>query len=233
MTREKTSRRWTEEELDILFEYIPTHGPEFVVELLDTKGYKRTRSGVGQTARLMGLYYQGQPKGRFTKGQVPANKGKKMSPEVYRKAAPTMFQPGCRKGAANNNYTPVGTETFRSDAYWWVKIAEKTWVLKHRRIWEKKHGPIPPGMLVVFRDGNPHNFNLNNLELITRKEAVYRNRWGSGPSEYSLISGRAAMIRLNKKGIGDRIIRQNPELLEIARTETLIKLKIRHARTKR
>jgi hypothetical protein len=231
MSRRSTpAKRWTEQELKILFEHYEAQGPQFCSELLSTLGFSRSRSACGQTGRLCGLVYQGEKKGCFRPGQAPPNKGRKMSPEVYRKAAPTMFQPGTRRGAANNNYVPIGHETMRSDDYWWVKIAEKKWELKHRLLWEKHNGPIPPGMLIIFRDGNPHNFSLDNLEMITRKELCTRNRWGSGPQEYSLISGRAAMARLNKKGITDKTIRQNPQLLELSKAETLLKLKIRNQR---
>ena len=49
--------------------------------------------------------------GRFQKGHVPANKGKKLSAERYAKCAPTMFQPGNRP----YTYLPVGTEAPKSD----------------------------------------------------------------------------------------------------------------------
>ena len=234
MSRNRKSRRkntedllvhpWTHEEDAFLIQHYPKRGPQWCAEAMQAIGYERTRSSVDNRGFKLGLVYLGPKLGCFKKGQVPANKGKKMAPEVYAKAAPNMFKKGNRSGAANQKYKPIGHETFRRGEYWWVKIAEGRWELKHRIIWERHHGPIPPAHMVIFRDGNPHNFSLNNLELITRGEHARRNRHGAGPSQYSLLSGRAARARLNKQGIGDRAIRANPELLKLAQAENILSL---------
>ena len=44
--------------------------------------------------------------GRFQKGLIPHNKGKKMSPEVYEKAKATMF----KSGNIPHNHRAVGSE---------------------------------------------------------------------------------------------------------------------------
>lgn len=225
-----TSRRWNEEELEILCTYVQSHGPQFVSEILATKGYFRSRSGVGQTARLLGLYYEGPRIGAFPKGHVPKNKGKKTPDEIKKKSSAGWFKSGEMRGAANQMYKPIGGETIRQDGYTWVKIAEKTWRVKHQLIWEKQNGPVPAGHIVAFRDGNPHNFLIDNLELITKAENLRRNRFSVTPSEYSLITNRAAKVRLKKAGVLARDIRANPELLEIAKSQTLLKLKIRKQR---
>ena len=218
---------WTVEEYTILFEFCEEKGPAFCLEVLKARGFDRTESAVNNACRAAGLKYKGSKLGCFKPGHAPANKGKKMAPEVKESVKHTFFKKGERRGAANNNYVPIGHETIRADGYTWVKIAEKTWEQKHRLIYQEHRGPIPKGQLVIFKDGNPLNLAIDNLELISRKELVVRNRWGSGPSEYSLISGRAAIARLNKRGIGDRIARQTPGLLEMAQAETLLKLQSR------
>lgn len=214
---------WTLEEDAFLLQHYHLRGPHWCSEAMQALGYKRTRSAVDNRGFKLGLRYIGPPLGRRQKGSIPTNKGQKMSKERYAKSAPTMFKKGNRTGAANINYVPVGHESWRAD-YMYVKVAEKKWVQKHRLLWEKHHGPIPAGHLVVFRDGNPHNIRLDNLELITKKEHCTRNRWGNGPTTYGLISGRTARARLNKQGFGDRAIRQNPELLKIAQAQTLLSL---------
>lgn len=151
-----------------------------------------------------------------------------MSQAMYEKAKHTMF----KKGHTPRNEKPIGSEVFRADGYWYVKVAEKKWEHKHRVIWENQYGVIPKNLILVFKNGNPHDIRIENLELITRKEQVKRNRWGSGPSEYSLIYGRAATHRLKKKGFTPRIIRKYPQLLEIAKAETLLKNAQRHAKSK-
>lgn len=220
-------RFWTLEEQAFLLEHYNAKGADWCAQALTASGNPRTRSSTKQMGTKMGLAYLGEKLGCFKKGHNPANKGKKMAPEVYKKAKHTFFKKGTLNGKAKMLYSPIGTESYRTDEYWWIKVADKKWELKHRVLWEKHNGPIPPGHLVIFKDGNPHNFNLDNFELITRQEAVKRNRWGSGPSEYSLMNGRAARSRLNKRGITDKHIRQNPELLQMATAETLLKLKQR------
>ena len=49
--------------------------------------------------------------GRFEKGSIPANKGKKMSADAYKKCAPTMFY----KGQPPTNHKPVGTISVRNN----------------------------------------------------------------------------------------------------------------------
>jgi len=51
----------------------------------------------------------------------------------------------------------------------------------HRLVWEREHGPIPPGMLVHHKDENKRNNKPWNLELKTRGDhnrehhQVYKN----------------------------------------------------------
>lgn len=230
-TGKGSKKWWSAEEIQVLIDYVQTHGQKFCAELLATKGYKRNQGAVGQMARKLDLYYQGPPLGCFRKDQPAHNKGKKMQAKTYEKCARTMFKPGEMHGAAAQKYCPIGTEKFRvSDHYWWVKVAERKWELKHRVVWERHHGPIPRGMLIGFRDGNPHNFDIENLQMLTRAEYCYNNRWGKGPSEYSLMVGNAAKARLKRQGITDRQIAAQPGLIDIAQAQTLISLTIRKKR---
>ena len=110
---------------------------------------------------------------RFKKGQEPPNKGKKLSPEKYAKAAPTMF----KKGQLPIQTSPVGTESWRSDGYLWVKVAmPNKWRQKHRLIYEAAHGPVSPGSKIIFADGNRKNFDINNLICVTSAELARLNQ---------------------------------------------------------
>ena len=102
---------------------------------------------------------------RFRKGSIPPNKGKRMSPELYAKLAPTMF----KKGNTPGNHKPVGSERVNVDGYIERKVAEPNkWECKHRIIWKQAHGDIPKGCNIQFKDGNPLNCTLSNLYLISR-----------------------------------------------------------------
>lgn len=127
---------------------------------------------------------------RFTKGHTPANKGKKMKPEVYLKAQPTMF----KKGNKPHNYMPVGSEAITKDGYVKVKIADPNkWELKHRLVWEQHNGPIPKGYNVQFKDGNRANTCITNLYLISKSDQISDNSIVRYPPEL-----RRAIHRVSK-----------------------------------
>ena len=107
--------------------------------------------------------------GRFPKGQIPHNKGKKMSPEAYAKAAPTMF----KKGHRPVNHKEIGSERVNIYGYIEVKVAEPNkWKLKHRIIWEQVNGAIPKGHNVQFRNHNSLDCRIENLYLISKAEQI-------------------------------------------------------------
>jgi hypothetical protein len=99
--------------------------------------------------------------GIFRPGHVPANKGK--------------THPG-RQG----NYKPVGSERMEC-GYVMVKVSArknqlcKNWKRKHVIIWEKAHGKVPRGHVIIFADGNKSNIRLSNLLLVSRKELMVMN----------------------------------------------------------
>lgn len=136
-------------------------GIVFTVEQM--KGYKtRKRINTGLT-------------GRFEKGHIPFNKGRKMPAEIYAKAAPTMF----KKGQLPVMTRPVGAECWRDDGYLWVKVAQPNkWRLKHRVIWEAANGHIMPGYKIIFADGNRSNFDISNLICVSAAELARLNQRG-------------------------------------------------------
>lgn len=130
---------------------------------------------------------------RFTKGHTPANKGKKMSPEVYQKVKSTMWKPGNRPP----NWKPDGTIVEREDKngriYLYYKVKNSHWILYHQKIWTDVNGPIPSKHIVIFKDGNTMNCDISNLELITMKQNVIRNSIRRFPQEIQQV------IKLNAK----------------------------------
>jgi hypothetical protein len=110
---------------------------------------------------------------RFKPGMVPFNKGKK-----------GYCAAGCEKswfrpGNSPQTWRPVGTEIVDRHGYVWVKTRNpKTWQPKHRLVWEKAHGKIPEGRIVIFADGNKLNLAQGNLLLVSRSELAVMNRQG-------------------------------------------------------
>lgn len=111
--------------------------------------------------------------GRYEKGHIPLNKGKKMPPEVYEKAKHTMF----KKGNRPHNWKPVGSERISVDGYIEIKVKEpRTWKLKQRVVYEQHYGKIPKGMNIVFADGNSLNVDVENLLLVSDSELARLNQ---------------------------------------------------------
>ena len=117
--------------------------------------------------------------GQFQKGQAPPNKGKKwdefIPPESQARSRATTFKTGNRP----HNWKPVGSERINVDGYVEVKVAEpKTWMAKHRLIWEEHYGPVPENHVVIFKDGDKLNLDIDNLALISRALHARMNHMG-------------------------------------------------------
>jgi hypothetical protein len=126
---------------------------------------------------------------QFKKGNLPYNYGQKMSTILYEKCQKTMF----KKGRKPHNTRQEGEESKSTDGYTYVKISDNDWRLKHRVVYENVNGPIPADHIVVFKDNNQLNFDINNLELISKSENMLRNTIHHYPEPVQEI------IKLNNK----------------------------------
>lgn len=115
--------------------------------------------------------------GRFEKGHIPDNKGKKwdeyMPKESQNKSRETTF----KKGNIPQNHKPIGYERINADGYIEVKIQEtNVFKLKHRIVYENANGPIPNDCNVIFADGNKLNLDPSNLILVKKSEMLIMNK---------------------------------------------------------
>ena len=146
--------------------------------------------------------YLGGKATQFQKGTVPPNKGQKMSTEVYQKVAHTMF----KKGSKPVNTQPIGTIHQRKDTggkmYQYIKLSDSNWQLLNRYTWEQHNGPIPKGMVVVYKDGDYMNNDINNLLMITLKENMARNTIQRLPKELQQVMRLKCKLinKINKNG---------------------------------
>ena len=140
--------------------------------------------------------------GHFEKGHIPANKGKKMSAEQYKKCAGTMF----KKGNTPHNYRPVGSERVDAkDGYIFVKIADPNkWKLKHVAIYEEHYGPVPKGYKVIFLDKNRRNFNIENLALVSNGEMAILNK-NHRISEFPEVTKAGIALEKSKTAVKKRV----------------------------
>ena len=63
----------------------------------------------------------------------------------------------------------------------------------HRLVWEAFMGEIPQDKEIDHIDGNPHNNNLNNLQLLTRRENTVK--YYNGPNIKYLRNHRDEIIK--------------------------------------
>lgn len=132
--------------------------------------------------------------GRFEKGHVSHNKGKKgWYPKGSEK---TRF----RKGHKPVNWMPVGSEVMASIGCIKVKVAEPNkWKLKHVLEWEKHYGKIPRNHCIMFKDGDRTNCHISNLVMITRAENAIMNHQSLRSDNPDVTMTGLQLARLQQK----------------------------------
>lgn len=85
--------------------------------------------------------------------------------------------------------------------------------LLHRVVWEEAHGPIPPGMIIIFRDRDSLNCDLDNLRCVTRREARKLVKSGNGWMKFREEHDRrfAELQAALESGDADAIARASAE----------------------
>lgn len=143
---------------------------------------------------------------RYSKGQVPANKGLRRPGWHAGRMQETQF----KKGRRPHTWKPVGSLRINCDGYLEQKVSEtgyppRDWVGVHRLVWEAAHGSISSGHVVVFRSGrrttDQSSITLDAVELVTRAELMRRNSYHNYPQELArLVQLRGALNRqINKR----------------------------------
>lgn len=164
--------KWSDEEKEYLKKITPGHHYIEIANMMN-KEFNREFT-VNQIKSAIGRYKLNTGfNGRFKKGNVPHNKGKKGL--YYKGCEKTWF----KKGQVSINHKPVGSERIDVDGYTLIKVSEpNVWKLKHRVVWEKANGPIPKNYTVIFLDGDKSNTDINNLALVSRNELLIINQRG-------------------------------------------------------
>lgn len=117
---------------------------------------------------------------RFPKGHTPANKGLRRPGWSAGRMKETQFKKGERSGVAVKLYKPIGTERVTKDGYLQRKVnddmpLQSRWKLVQRIVWEEHNGPIPKGHNIIFKDGDKRNFDIANLECVSRSDWMKRH----------------------------------------------------------
>jgi hypothetical protein len=189
--RRKKRFDWTDEKIGILVALYPNHSAKEIAARLGTNDYviykkaerlelKKSPEYLAALNKQMGENLQKNGCAtRFVKGQKPWSYGKKIG--TRGRTAETQF----KKGQMPYNHQPVGTILpVSTQPYLKIKIAEpNVWEFLHRHNWEKVNGKIPEGFVIYFKDQNPHNCAVENLELITRAELRKRTSIHNYPAD--------------------------------------------------
>ena len=207
---------WKDEYTEYMHEICPGRLTPEVTRLLNEKfGTNYTKTQIGGVRKRLGLqvgnvfknkllnkeqhdYFSNNQQdsgltGRFEKGQIPFNKGKKF-PDRPRNSG--QF----KKGNKPPNYLPVGTINFTTDGYPKEKIADPNkWVLKHRKVWEDNFGPIPEGYSVCFLDGDKTNYDISNLILLSNEELARMNQNNYFSTDPELTKLGVGITKLSRK----------------------------------
>jgi len=171
------SHRYTPEEIRFLKKNVKGRSSEELTKLFNKHFKLKLTVGRIRAATHNRRLRNGRDT-RIKPGNIPPNKGKK-----------GVYYDGCqvswfKKGQKPINTMPIGSERVTVDGYTEVKFSDKSgnpskrWKGKHTIIWEKKHGPVPKGYVVIFLDGNKQNFKLSNLQMISRAELAVMNHNG-------------------------------------------------------
>ena len=192
-----------------IIDLYPNHSSKYIAELLGvsiTKVYNTAWDAkVKKSAQYMltpesGRIIEPSVANQFKPGHTPHNKGKQISAEIYEKVAPTMF----KRGNKPHNTKPNGTINVRADKsgrlYQYIKIKDCQWELLQRHVWTQANGEIPPGSVVIFLDGNYLNCELNNLQVISRRENMARNTIQRYPAELQEVMKLTSKLKRKTNG---------------------------------
>jgi hypothetical protein len=143
---------------------------------------------------------------RFKKGETPWNKGLRHPPGW----APGRIRDGqFKKGNRPQTWVPVGSRRYSKDGYLQRKVSEtgyppQDWVAEHVLLWRKKHGCVPPGHKIVFKDGDKKHIVLKNLEMISNAEMMRRNSVHNLPPELQKVIQLAGALKRKVRGLSEK-----------------------------
>jgi len=207
-------RPWSKKEK----QYLRKHYPNMVTWAIAMRLGRSERSVYGAAQKLGltkserflksdwgGVFQKGHrpsPETEFKPGHRPHNKGQKGFGAGGR-SVETRF----KKGNRPHTWQPVGSETIDSCGYKRRKVSDhgapqQRWAFVHHILWTDHNGPIPPGHIVVFKNGLKDDIRIENLELITREENLRRNSLHRFPRELvDVIRIRGVLNRkINERG---------------------------------
>ena len=161
---------WTPERDAWFREFVPGHTEgEISAEHERVFGFPLRTSQIANRKTKLGLR-SGTHGGRFAKGNVPTNKGKRwdeyLPPEVQERCRATTYA----KGNHPHNEGERLDERRADHNVWQVKVDPRDakhptyyWVSRARFNWERENGPWPEGCRALHVDGDSENDAADNI----------------------------------------------------------------------
>jgi len=185
---------WDINEIAILSELWPDETAKHIAELLN-----RPMSAIYRKASQLKIkknksFWNSPKSGRLNgtqgvatrkkKGDIPPNKGKKMSAEVKERIAHTWF----KKGHTPHNTLKDGDisiRTSKKDGYQtkWIRLSLNNWIQLNQYNWLKAGRALKEGHLLIHIDGNSLNCDISNLKQVTKAEHLDTHRIHEYPEE--------------------------------------------------
>lgn len=147
-----------------------------------------TKQSIGSIKAICSaLKYKCGNDGRFKKGQKSWRKG--IGKDEWMSHLSEASLAGIRKGQfgygrKRDDGYPVGYELWRN-GYLMAKVTDdkniycnKRWKFKQILVWEQHNKKkVPNGCIVIFKDGDNTNFDINNLLMISRSQSSVLASW--------------------------------------------------------
>lgn len=189
----KKRQYWTPEQEKIVIDNYADSTPQQMIELLNGVfdmaqiSQKACRIGIRKSEDYKSREIN---KGRLPPGNIPWNKGQHY--KAGGRAKDTQFKPG----SIPPNRRGVGAQRITKDGYIEIKIGEgiKKWRLLHREVWKRNYGNPPKGSIIIFKDGNRNNCDIENLQLMTREQLMLENSGHNYPEEIKEVMRLKAVI---------------------------------------
>jgi len=188
------STLYTQEQLNYIAEARKTMTAKQIATQFNARfGTNKNAKAIQVTCKRYG--WKSSTDGRFEKGCQPWNadtKGRGLTC-----ANITSF----KKGNTPACHRPVGSERIDSkEGYLYIKVSEpNTWKQKHIVLWESINGPVPPGHIVRFIDGDITNIEPENIELSSRQELLQYNINGLNKADQELKPLIRMISKINVK----------------------------------
>jgi len=211
---------WTAEQIRLLILHYPHRPTRDVVRMcghsLSSTFQRAVKLGLKKTPEFRaspaaGIMIKGTTRGaayRFQKGHVPANKGLRRPGWHSGRMRETQFKKGQWPINKDPGFYVLGALRVNSDGYIEMRVSfepgAKGWRGLHRILWEDRHGQIPKGHIVRFKNGDPLDCWHDNLELITRADNCRRNSIHNLPAPLKATIQALGQLkrRINEKRSG-------------------------------